>query len=80
MLPGPLNVKVGALTVSAIVVCAVVAPDVPVIVTVAVPIAAVPLAAIVISPLELIGFGVKKAVTPLGKPLAESVTFPVKPF
>jgi hypothetical protein len=55
-------------------------PDVPVIVTVAVPVAAVALAVKVSVLLLVAGLGLNAAVTPLGKPPAESVTLPVKPF
>ncbi len=54
--------------------------DVPVTVTVAVPVAAVLLAVSVNTLEEVAGFGLKDAVTPLGKPVAEKVTLPVKPF
>lgn len=55
-------------------------PDVPVIVTVTVPVAAVALA-VKVSVLDVVaGFGLKPAVTPLGKPDAESETLPLKPF
>ena len=54
--------------------------DVPVTVTVAVPVAAVLLAVSVNTLEEVAGFGLKDAVTPLGKPEAEKVTLPVKPF
>ena len=71
---------VAALTVSAIVVECVSEPDVPVIVTVAVPVAAVALAVsvsvLVALPLAagVTGFVLNDAVTPLGRPLAVSVT------
>ena len=55
-------------------------PCVPVIVTVAVPVVAVALAVKVSVLVEVAGFGLKAAVTPLGKPTAERVTLPVKPF
>ena len=55
-------------------------PEVPVMVSVALPTTAELPATIVNSPLELTGFGVKNAVTPLGKPLTDKVTFPVNPF
>lgn len=56
------------------------APDVPLIVTATVPVVAVPLA-VKVSKLEVpAGFGLKAAVTPLGKPDAERVTLPLKPF
>ena len=76
------SVKVGAFTDRVMFAVALIDPDVPVIVTVALPTVALALATIVICALEpeLTGFGVKNAVTPLGKPLTENVTFPVKPF
>ena len=55
-------------------------PDVPVTVTVAVPVAAVLLAVSVNTLEEVAGFGLKDAVTPVGKPEAEKVTLPLKPF
>jgi hypothetical protein len=56
------------------------APDVPLTVTFTVPVAA-PALAVSVNVLELdVGFGLKLAVTPLGKPDAERVTLPVKPF
>src|ERR1019366_8717863 len=55
-------------------------PDVPVIVTVTVPVAAVALAVKVSVPVDVAGFGLNAAVTPLGKPDAERVTLPLKPF
>ena len=54
-------------------------PDVPVIVTVTVPVAAVELAVKVKVLVEVVGFGLKPAVTPLGSPDAERVTLPLKP-
>ena len=54
--------------------------DVPVTVTVAVPVAAVLLAVSVNTLEEVAGFGLKDAVTPVGKPEAEKVTLPLKPF
>ena len=78
-----LSVKLGvaaALTVKPTVVVCVKLPDVPVIVTVAVPVVALALA-VKVSVLELVeGFGLNAAVTPLGKPVAEKVTLPLKPF
>src|SRR5262245_46573463 len=54
-------------------------PDVPVSVTEAVPVVAL-LLAVSVSWLVLVaGFGLNDAVTPLGRPVAESVTLPVKP-
>lgn len=73
--------KVGdALTVSAIVVVSVKLPDVPVTVTVAAPVLADALAVKVNMVLDVAGFELKAAVTPLGNPDAEKVTLPVKPF
>ena len=67
------------LTVSAIVVVAVVLPEVPVIVTVAGPVVAV-LLAVSVSTLALVdGAGLNDAVTPLGKPVAVKPTLPVNP-
>jgi hypothetical protein len=54
-------------------------PEVPVIVTVAVPVVAVELAVKVRTLVEVAGLVPKAAVTPAGKPEAESVTLPVKP-
>src|SRR5271166_2033920 len=69
-----------AFTVRPSVVLFVKVPDVPVIVTVTVPVAAVALAAKV-SPLVVVaGLVSKAAVTPLGRPDAERVTLPLKPF
>jgi hypothetical protein len=53
---------------------------VPVTVTVDVPVAAVALAVSVRALEEVAGFGLKEAVTPVGRPDAESVTFPPKPL
>ena len=49
-------------------------------VTVAVPAAAVALAVKVNVLVEVAGFGLKAAVTPLGRPEAEKLTLPVKPL
>ncbi len=69
-----------AFTVNETVVVCVRLPDVPVIVTVTVPVAAV-LPAVSVKTLEMVaGFVANAAVTPEGKPEAESVTFPVKPL
>jgi len=77
------SVKLGmtaALTVKLTVVVCVKLPDVPVIVTVAAPVVALPLA-VKVSVEELVeGFGLKAAVTPLGRPVAEKVTLPLNPF
>jgi hypothetical protein len=49
-------------------------------VTVTVPVTAVALAVSVSVLVEVVGFGLNAAVTPLGKPDAERVTLPLKPF
>ena len=67
-------------TVRLSVVVSVRVPDVPVIVTVAVPVAVVALAVRVSVLLLVAGLGLNAAVTPLGKPVAERVTLPLKPF
>src|SRR5260221_14549048 len=55
-------------------------PEVPVMVTVAVPVVAVALA-VSVKVLVLVGLlGLKEAVTPLGRPEADKLTLPVKPF
>jgi hypothetical protein len=66
-------------TVSETVVVAVKLPDVPVMVTVAVPVVAVLLAVRVSVLVEVVGFVPNVAVTPVGKPEAESVTLPENP-
>jgi hypothetical protein len=63
-----------------IVVVCVKLPDVPVMVTVTVPVVAVPLAVSVKVLVAVAGFGLKDAVTPLGKPEADKLTLPLKPF
>jgi hypothetical protein len=55
-------------------------PDVPATVTVTVPVAAAALAVKVKVLLLVAGLVLKLAVTPLGKPDADKVTFPLKPF
>jgi hypothetical protein len=55
-------------------------PDVPEMVTVTVPVAAVLLAVSVKVLVVVAGFAVKEAVTPLGRPDADKVTLPLKPF
>lgn len=54
-------------------------PEVPVMVTVAVPVAAEALAVRVNVLVEVVGLGLKFAVTPLGRPDAARVTLPVNP-
>lgn len=66
-------------TASEIVVLAVVVPDVPVIVTVEVPTGAVAVAVNVSTLVLVVGFVPYVTVTPLGRPVAESVTLPVNP-
>jgi hypothetical protein len=66
-------------TVSAMVVFAVVLPEVPVMVTVAAPTVAV-LLAVSVSTLELVDdVGLNEAITPLGSPVAVNDTLPVNP-
>ena len=55
-------------------------PDVPVMVTVTVPVAAVLLAVNVNELVLAVLVGFKDAVTPLGSPVADMLTLPVKPF
>lgn len=66
-------------TVRASVVVACRLPEVPVIVTVAVPVVAVALAVRFNALVEVVGFGLNCAVTPLGNPEAARVTLPVNP-
>jgi hypothetical protein len=68
-----------ALTVRAMVVLAFVLPETPLMVTVEVPVAAVLLAVKVTTLLPVVGLVPKAAVTPLGRPEAESVTLPLNP-
>ncbi len=55
-------------------------PDVPVTVTVTVPVLAVPLAASVNVLVPVVLLGLNDAVTPLGRPAADKLTLPLKPF
>lgn len=55
-------------------------PEVPVIVTVDVPVVALALAVSVKELVIVAEAGLKDAVTPLGKPDADKVTLPLKPF
>ena len=55
-------------------------PDVPVIVTVTVPAVAVLFAVSVKVLVVVAGFALNDAVTPLGKPDADKLTLPLKPF
>ena len=70
----------GAVTMRLIVVVFVKLPEVPVIVTVTVPIVAVLLAVSVKVLAVVAGFGLKDEVTPLGRPDADRLTLPLKPF
>src|SRR5258707_6290058 len=54
--------------------------DVPLMVTVDVPVVAAALAVSVNVLVLVVLFGLNEAVTPLGKPEADKVTLPVKPF
>jgi hypothetical protein len=67
-------------TVRVIVVVCVKVPDVPVMVAVTVPVMAVLLATNVNVLVVVVGFVLNDAVTPLGKPDADSLTLPTKPF
>lgn len=62
------------------VVVAVRLPEVPVMVMVALPVAALAVAVRVRVLVEVAGFGLKAAVTPLGKPEAVRLTLPLKPL
>lgn len=74
------SVKLGAaVTTSAIVVDAVVVPEVPEMITVELPVVAVPLAANVTMLVPVAGLVPNVAETPLGKPEAARVTLPVNP-
>jgi len=55
-------------------------PDVPVTVTVTVPVVAVPLAVNVNVLVVAVLLGLNEAVTPLGRPDADKLTLPLKPF
>lgn len=75
-----LKLFTGTFTVRLSVVVLVSFPDVPVIFTTAVPVTAVALAVRVSAVLLVAGLGLNAAVTPPGKPDAESVTLPAKPL
>ena len=66
-------------TVNVKLVLAVVLPEVPVMVTVNAPVVAVLLAASVSTLVLVVGLVPNDAVTPLGRPEADSVTLPVNP-
>jgi hypothetical protein len=69
-----------AFTVSETVVVLVKLPEVPVMVTFTVPVAAVLLEVSVKVLVLVVLLGLKEAVTPLGKPEADKLTLPLKPF
>src|SRR5580700_9837565 len=77
--PGPV-LPVAALTTKVTVAVCVMLPEVPVIVTEAKPVAAALLAAKVIVLVVAVWGELNVAETPLGKPEAESLTIPLKPF
>jgi hypothetical protein len=70
----------GGVTVRVIVVVFVKVPDVPVMVTVTVPVAAALPAVSVNVLVVVVGLGLNDAVTPLGRPEADKLTLPLKPF
>ena len=70
----------GGVTVKVIVLVFIKLPDEPVIVTVAVPVVAVLLVANVNVLVMVAGFGLNDALTPLGRPEADKLTLPLKPF
>jgi len=74
------SVKLGTKTLRLTVVVALKEPEVPVIVRVYCPRLAVLLAVSVSMLLPVAGFGLKDAVTPLGKPETARFTLPLKPF
>jgi hypothetical protein len=86
--PRPVSLTVsvylgGAFTVRVSVVVCVKLPDVPMMVTVTVPVVAVPLAVsvnVLLLVAEVVGLELNAAVTPLGRPEADKLTLPRKPF
>jgi hypothetical protein len=70
----------GGVTVRVIVVVFVKVSDVPVMVTVTVPVVAALLAVSVNVLVVVVGLGLNDAVTPLGRPEADKLTLPLKPF
>ena len=70
----------GAFTVRLSTVVFVREPEVPVMVSITLPVAAVALAVSVKVLVEVVGFGLNDAVTPVGNPVADNVTLPLKPF
>ena|ERR1700733_12782181 len=79
MLPAE-SVKLGAETLRVRVVLAASEPEVPVMVSVAVPGVAVLLPVSVSVLVPVVGFGVKEADTPLGRPVTARLTLPVNPY
>jgi len=69
-----------AVTVRPTVVVSVRLPEMPLMVIVEVPVAAEALAVRVKTLVEVVGFALNPEVTPLGRPLADNVTLPSKPF
>src|SRR5215471_2955953 len=78
--PTSVSDQPGGKTLRLIVVVCVKLPDVPVIVTVTVPVVAALLAVSVNVLVAVAGFGLKDAVTPLGRPDVDKLTLPLKPF
>ena len=70
----------GGITVRVMAVVRVKVPDVPVMVAVTVPVVAALLAASVIVLVVVAGLGLNDVVTPLGRPEADKLTLPLKPF
>jgi len=79
-LPGPESVKLGPWMVSGKVVVSVRLPETPVMVSVLAPAVAVLLAVRVKVLIPAVEAGEKEAVTPLGRPDRERLTFPVNPY
>ena len=78
--PGGSDEFATAVTVAVIEVVLVRVPEDPLTFTVKVPVAAVLVAVRVNVLVEVLLVGLKVAVTPLGKPEAEKLTLPLKPF
>ena|ERR1035438_7634936 len=74
------SVKLGAKMLKLAVVDALKEPEVPVMVRVYCPRLAVLLAVSVKVLIPVVGFGLKDAVTPLGRPATARFTLPLKPF
>ena len=80
MFPGFESVKVGATTLSGIMVVTIRLPEVPVMVSVLVAAAAEAPALTVSVVVPEVGLGEKDAVTPLGRPETARVTLPENPY